>query len=145
MLKTALFLLITLMVIPVVAFTMDEPLDPLQRSTLAQLLAVYLVMALLCFVVSSLSNNYSQVDKLWSLIPMAYAWIGRMVPNRYRSHAISRISVVGYAGFFIGPPLMGFLSEGFGLSTSFAVIGGLLFAVTLVLLPVLSRAALRRV
>ena len=79
------------------------------------------------------------------MAPMAYAWIGRMVPNRYRSHAISRISVVGYAGFFIGPPLMGFLSEGFGLSTSFAAIGCLLFTVTLVLLPVLNRIALRRV
>ena len=75
------------------------------------------------------------------MAPMAYAWIGRMVPNRYRSHAISRISVVGYAGFFIGPPLMGFLSEGFGLSTSFFVIGVLLFSVTLLLLPVLSRFA----
>ena len=79
------------------------------------------------------------------MAPMAYAWIGRMVPNKYRSHAISRISVVGYFGFFIGPPMMGFLSEGFGLATSFLVIGGLLFAVTLVLLPVLNRVALRRV
>ena len=79
------------------------------------------------------------------MAPMAYAWIGRMVPNRYRSHAISRISVVGYAGFFIGPPLMGFLSEGFGLATSFLVIGGLLFCVTLVLLPVLTRVAQLRV
>lgn len=78
------------------------------------------------------------------MAPMAYAWIGRMVPNKYRSHAISRISVVGYFGFFIGPPMMGFLSEGFGLATSFLVIGGLLFAVTLVLLPVLNRVALRR-
>lgn len=73
------------------------------------------------------------------MAPMAYAWIGRMVPNRYRSHAISRISVVGYAGFFIGPPMMGFLSEGFGLSTSFLTIGGILFAVPLLLVPVLSR------
>jgi MFS family permease len=71
--------------------------------------------------------------------PMAYAWIGRMVPNKYRSHAISRISVVGYAGFFIGPPLMGFLSEGFGLAVSFMTIGGILFAVSLMLLPVLAR------
>nr|WP_299784795.1 MFS transporter [uncultured Marivita sp.] len=71
--------------------------------------------------------------------PMAYAWIGRMVPNRYRSHAISRISVVGYAGFFIGPPLMGFLSEGFGLWASFVMIGGILFIVPLVLVPMLSR------
>lgn len=73
------------------------------------------------------------------MAPMAYAWIGRMVPNRYRSHAISRISVVGYAGFFIGPPMMGFLSEGFGLSTSFLVIGVTLFVVPLVLVPLLSR------
>lgn len=78
------------------------------------------------------------------MAPMAYAWIGRMVPNRYRSHAISRISVVGYAGFFIGPPLMGFLSEGFGLATSFFVIGVLLFGVTLLLLPLLSRFAFLR-
>ncbi|MCR9166804.1 MULTISPECIES: MFS transporter [Marivita] len=73
------------------------------------------------------------------MAPMAYAWIGRMVPNRYRSHAISRISVVGYAGFFVGPPLMGFLSEGFGLAVSFLAIGGILFAVPLLLVPVLSR------
>lgn len=73
------------------------------------------------------------------MAPMAYAWIGRMVPNRYRGHAISRISVVGYAGFFVGPPLMGFLSEGFGLAVSFLAIGGILFAVPLLLVPVLSR------
>lgn len=75
------------------------------------------------------------------MAPTAYAWIGRMVPNRFRSHAISRISVVGYAGFFIGPPMMGFLSEGFGLSTSFLVIGGTLFVVPLMLVPVLTRRA----
>ena len=71
--------------------------------------------------------------------PMAYAWIGRMVPNRHRSHAISRISVVGYTGFFIGPPLMGFLSEGFGLWVSFLVIGLILFTVPLVIVPLLLR------
>ena len=74
--------------------------------------------------------------------PMAYAWIGRMVPNRHRSHAISRISVVGYTGFFIGPPLMGFLSEGFGLWLSFFTIGVILFIVPLALVPILSRRAL---
>lgn len=73
--------------------------------------------------------------------PMAYAWIGRMVPNRHRSHAISRISVVGYTGFFIGPPMMGFLSEGFGLWVSFLSIGGILFLVPVLLVPMLSRRA----
>ncbi|WP_411222495.1 MFS transporter [Marivita sp. S2033] len=71
--------------------------------------------------------------------PMAYAWIGRIVPNRHRSHAISRISVVGYTGFFIGPPMMGFLSEAFGLWVSFLAIGGILFIVPLVLVPILIR------
>mmetsp|Transcript_4282 Transcript_4282/g.7675 ORF Transcript_4282/g.7675 Transcript_4282/m.7675 type:complete len:124 (+) Transcript_4282:137-508(+) len=31
-------------------------------------------VALLCFVVSSISKNYSQVDKIWSIIPVVYAW-----------------------------------------------------------------------
>ncbi|MGW8316586.1 MAG: DUF1295 domain-containing protein [Bacteroidales bacterium] len=73
--KTAVFLLVTLLVIPVVAFTMDEPLDPLQKSTLAHLVTVYLVMAVLCFAVSTFSNNHSQVDKLWSIMPLVYVWI----------------------------------------------------------------------
>jgi hypothetical protein len=34
---------------------------------------------------------------------------------------------------------MGFLSEGFGLAVSFMTIGGILFAVSLMLLPVLAR------
>ena len=31
--------------------------------------------SILCFVVSTLSSNYSQVDKIWSIIPVVYAWI----------------------------------------------------------------------
>ena len=33
------------------------------------------VVALLCFIVSETTRNYSQVDKLWSLMPIAYGWI----------------------------------------------------------------------
>ena len=32
-------------------------------------------VAILCFIVSEITRNYSQVDKLWSLVPIAYAWI----------------------------------------------------------------------
>lgn len=28
-----------------------------------------------CFITSEITRNYSQVDKLWSLIPIAYGWI----------------------------------------------------------------------
>jgi steroid 5-alpha reductase family enzyme len=32
-------------------------------------------VAMLCFVVSEITRNYSQVDKLWSLMPIIYSWI----------------------------------------------------------------------
>lgn len=73
--KTILALLLTIIVIPILAFRMDEPLSVLQHAVLTKLVIVYLLAALLCFVVSSLSRNYSQVDKLWSLIPIPYVWI----------------------------------------------------------------------
>lgn len=73
--KTILALLITIVVIPVLAFSFDEIPSFFQLEILHNLLWVYLAAALLCFVVSTLSKNYSQVDKLWSLIPLAYVWI----------------------------------------------------------------------
>src|SRR3954465_12863827 len=45
------------------------------------------VIAALCFVIGEVTGNVSQVDKLWSIVPVLYAWIvtvrsdfdGRMV------------------------------------------------------------------
>jgi steroid 5-alpha reductase family enzyme len=34
-----------------------------------------LVVAAVCFLLSEIVRNYSQVDKLWSLLPIAYGWI----------------------------------------------------------------------
>jgi len=83
--KTALALLVTIIVIPVLSFTLDEPLTDFQHGMLIKLLIVYLAAALLCFVVSTISGNYSQVDKLWSTIPIAYVWMvaveGNMEPR----------------------------------------------------------------
>lgn len=73
--KTVLALLVTIVVIPFVAFRFDDPLSALQSGTLIKLVTIYLVAALLCFIVSTLSKNYSQVDKLWSTIPLAYVWV----------------------------------------------------------------------
>ncbi len=73
--KTVLALLVTIIVIPILAFSFDEPLSSLQHQVLVKLVVVYLAAALLCFVVSSLSKNYSQVDKLWSIMPIPYTWI----------------------------------------------------------------------
>lgn len=73
--KTVLILVFTLIIVPLIAFYFDDPLSPLQERTLFKLGKLYVVTALLCFIVSSLSRNYSQVDKLWSIMPLAYAWI----------------------------------------------------------------------
>jgi steroid 5-alpha reductase family enzyme len=38
-------------------------------------MTLLLFVVALCFIVSEITRNYSQVDKLWSLLPPAYAWI----------------------------------------------------------------------
>jgi steroid 5-alpha reductase family enzyme len=38
-------------------------------------ITVMLSAVLICFVVGEWTRNYSQVDKVWSLMPVAYSWI----------------------------------------------------------------------
>ena len=73
--KTVLFLLFTLIIVPVVTFNFDDPLTALQQASLSKVFWIYLVSALSCFVLSTITQNYSQVDKLWSVIPMVYVWV----------------------------------------------------------------------
>jgi steroid 5-alpha reductase family enzyme len=73
--KTVVLLILTLIVIPIIAFSYDEALTTEQEGVLHLLLSVYLATALFTFLVSSLSRNYSQVDKLWSIMPVIYTWI----------------------------------------------------------------------
>ena len=58
-----------------------------------------------------------------------------------RLTAISRASAIGYGAFFLGPPLMGFVAEGFGLRTAFVVVAVLLALVGVVLVPLYGRLA----
>lgn len=74
MLRTILILLGTLLLIPISAIYFDRPLSTLQWLVLNNLFVIYLVVALACFVVSEFSRNYSQVDKLWSIMPIVYTW-----------------------------------------------------------------------
>lgn len=69
------------------------------------------------------------------IAPMAYSAVGKRVSDRERVHVITRISVIGYMGFFIGPPLMGGLSELFGLTVSFYAVALILLCVSIVLAP----------
>ena len=46
-----------------------------QKETLLILVTVCASSILYCFIVGEISRNNSQMDKLWSILPIAYAWI----------------------------------------------------------------------
>lgn len=75
------------------------------------------------------------------VVPLALGLVGRSVPERVRLQAIARASALGYAAYLLGPPLMGGLSELFGLRASFGVIAALLVAVAALVIPAFARQA----
>ena len=67
--------------------------------------------------------------------PFGLALVGKKVPDHLRTEAISRVAVLGFAGFFLAPSLMGLLSDFFGLRIAFLAAAGLsLTAIPLTLL-----------
>lgn len=50
-------------------------LSETQLETLKILLIVCGASVAYCFIVGEIAQNFSQMDKLWSLLPIAYAWI----------------------------------------------------------------------
>ncbi|MCE2790346.1 MAG: DUF1295 domain-containing protein [Saprospiraceae bacterium] len=75
MLRTILLLILSLILIPVSIVYFDKALSESQWLVLTQLLQLYLAVAVLCFVVGEWTGNVSQVDKLWSIMPVVYAWM----------------------------------------------------------------------
>ncbi len=73
--KTVLFLLVTIIIIPFLALGLDVPLSHDQQAILKDLFWVYIIAAAMCFITSTITGNYSQVDKLWSIMPVIYSWI----------------------------------------------------------------------
>jgi len=49
--------------------------DPMVHSLVSNWITVMAIVAVVCFVVSEITRNYSQVDKLWSLMPAIYGWM----------------------------------------------------------------------
>lgn len=74
MLRTILLLIACLIIIPLIAFKFDTPLNEMQWHALKNAIYVMISVALSCFVISEITRNCSQVDKLWSVIPIFYAW-----------------------------------------------------------------------
>lgn len=49
--------------------------DPRFQSLVSSWIGLMIVVVMVCFIVSEITRNYSQVDKLWSLVPIAYGWL----------------------------------------------------------------------
>jgi steroid 5-alpha reductase family enzyme len=74
MLRTAILLVLALAILPVVALRQDAALDSLQWAMLRGGIVLAVAFALYAFVASELTGNYSQVDRLWSIVPAVFAW-----------------------------------------------------------------------
>lgn len=59
----------------VLGFVKGIVLSPIQEKTLLILGIICGASALYCFIAGELSRNNSQMDKLWSVLPIAYVWV----------------------------------------------------------------------
>lgn len=66
---------LSLIVCPLLYIFVGPALDAGQIDTLRVLLIITGCSALYCFAVGELTRNNSQMDKLWSLLPIAYVWV----------------------------------------------------------------------
>lgn len=81
MIRTAALLILTIIVLPLVAFKFGTPLDDTQWWMLKRSGLAMLGIAMGCFVLSEITRNCSQFDKLWSLLPIGYTWYFAHVSN----------------------------------------------------------------
>ncbi|MES2549340.1 MAG: MFS transporter [Pseudomonadota bacterium] len=72
------------------------------------------------------------------LAPTAFSLVGQMSPDEARARAVARATLLGYFGYFVGPPLLGVLAGTFGLRFAF-VWAACLVALVFVLAPMLKR------
>ncbi|MBR4524125.1 MAG: DUF1295 domain-containing protein [Bacteroidales bacterium] len=66
---------ISIIACPLLYIFVGPALDASQLETLKILGLITGGSALFCFVVGELTGNNSQMDKLWSLLPIAYTWV----------------------------------------------------------------------
>lgn len=71
--------------------------------------------------------------------PTAFTLVGRRARPEARARAVARATMLGYFGYFFGPPTMGFLAGSFGLRAAFLAAAGLLLLI-MALAPLLARA-----
>lgn len=72
--------------------------------------------------------------------PTAFTLVGQMARPEARARSVARATLLGYCGYFFGPPMIGVIAASFGLRAAFACAAVALLAVT-VLAPLMLRKA----
>jgi steroid 5-alpha reductase family enzyme len=76
MVKTILGLVVGLVALTALVYGVQMPdFRADQVELLYKLTGLYVAVASVCFLLGEATKNYSQVDKLWSVIPVAYVWM----------------------------------------------------------------------
>ncbi len=73
------------------------------------------------------------------IAPTAFSLVGQMADPAARARAVARATLLGYFGYFFGPPMLGLIAGNFGLRFAFVFAAAMLMAV-LVLAPLMARA-----
>ncbi len=63
------------------------------------------------------------------IAPTAFSMVGQMAHPAARARAVARATLLGYFGYFFGPPFVGFLAGQFGLRAAFVFAAVLLASV----------------
>jgi MFS family permease len=72
------------------------------------------------------------------LAPTAFSLVGRFSAAEARARAVARATLLGYFGYFFGPPLLGLIAGTFGLRFAF-VFAACLVGLIFLLAPLLAR------
>lgn len=72
------------------------------------------------------------------IAPTAFSLVGQLARPEARARAVARATLLGYFGYFFGPPMLGYVAAGFGLRMAFVFAAGMLLSV-LILAPIMAR------
>lgn len=100
-------------------------------GALGAAMAVTPTMAYAGFIVMGIGSSV--------IAPTGFSLVGRLAEPQSRARAVARATLLGYCGYFFGPPMLGFLAGTFGLRFAFVFAAAMLLMV-LVVAPLMRRA-----
>ena len=77
MLKKVLFIVVSFLILIMVFINIGSfnfEFSNFQRDSIGFIFKSYIIISLSCFTLGEITKNYSQIDKVWSLVPIYVAW-----------------------------------------------------------------------